>query len=124
MKKGILTLAMTAMLVVPMFAHAITNSDLGIGTNSDQFGSVTLLGKKDLAVTVAQIINYALSILGVVAVVIIIMGGFMWMTAAGSDEKVKKAQGLIKNGIIGLAIILSAYAIATFVIDRLSKAVT
>ena len=124
MQKAFLMVALVVMLAVPFIgAHAITSNDLGIGNAQDQFGGTTLLGKKPLAATVAAIINTALSILGVVAVVIIIAGGFMWMTAAGDNEKVKKAQGLIKNGIIGLAIILSAYAIATFVIDKLVAAV-
>lgn len=124
MQKGILMVAMVMMLAVPfVMAHAaLSPQDLGIGAGTD-FQNNTKLGTKSLPATVATVINSALAILGVVAVVIIIMGGFMWMTAAGSEEKVKKAQGLIKSGIIGLAIILSAYAIATFVIDKLTQAV-
>ncbi len=123
MQKGILMVAMVVMLGAPFFAaHAITSGQLGIGQGSD-FQNATLLGTKSLPATIASVINSALAILGVVAVVIIIMGGFMWMTAAGAEDKVKKAQGLIKSGIIGLAIILSAYAIATFVIDKLTQAV-
>ncbi len=122
MQKGILMVAMVAILAMPMFAHAITAGQLGVGDGSE-FQTKTLLGTKSLPVTVASLINSALSILGIVAVVIILAGGFMWMTAAGSDEKVKKAQGLIKSGVIGLAIILSAYAIATFVISKLTEAV-
>ncbi|MBI5135094.1 hypothetical protein HZA86_02575 [Candidatus Uhrbacteria bacterium] len=63
------------------------------------------------------LINIAMGFLGLVAVVIILYGGFKWMTAAGNEEKVEEAKKLIGAGIIGLVIILTAYAIVTFVIN-------
>lgn len=83
------------------------------------FGDATGLGQGDLTATIGQLIRVALGFLGVVAVVIILLGGFKWMTAGGSDEKVGEAKKLIIAGIIGLAIILSAYAIASFVISSI-----
>jgi len=65
----------------------------------------------------------ALSLLGIVAVVIILIGGFKWMTAGGNQDEVDKAKKLITNGIIGLAIILAAFAISKFVIESLVSAV-
>lgn len=99
--------------------HAATGqleaSDL-LGTD---FGDATGLGQGDLTTTIGSLIRVALGFLGVVAVVIILLGGFKWMTAGGSDEKVGEAKKLIIAGIIGLAIILSAYAIASFVISSI-----
>ena len=83
------------------------------------FGDATGLGQGDLTATIGQLIRVALGFLGVVAVVIILLGGFKWMTAGGGDEKVAEAKKLIIAGIIGLAIILSAYAIASFVISSI-----
>lgn len=80
------------------------------------------LGNKDLRTTIGNIINVALSLLGVIAVVIILIGGFKWMTAGGSDDKVEEAKKMIFQGVIGLAIILSAWAIAIFVLNSLSSA--
>lgn len=77
---------------------------------------------KTLPETIGSIINVALSLLGVVAVVIILIGGFKWMTAGGNDEKVGEARKLIFSGIIGLAIILSAFSIAKFVLNSLQTA--
>lgn len=118
--------AMLAVLVVPFLtAHAqgrLDPSKLGVGQGS-AFQNETLLGTKSLETTTASIINSILAILGIVAVVIIILGGFTWMTAAGDDTKLKRAKGFITSGIVGLAIILSAYAIATFVINKLIQAV-
>ena len=82
----------------------------------------TKLGKGDLQTTIANIINVALSLLGIVAVVIILLGGFKWMTAAGNDDKVEEAKKLILAGIIGLAIVMSAWAIARFVLIQLGQA--
>ena len=80
------------------------------------------LGDQDLVTTVTSIINVALSLLGIVAVVIILAGGFKWMTAGGNEEKTTEARKLIFAGIIGLAIIMSAWAIAQFVIQNLGEA--
>ncbi len=84
----------------------------------------TGLGSTPIQQTVAQIIRVAMGLLGIVAVVIILIGGFTWMTAGGNDEKVGEAKKWIFSGIIGLAIILSAYALATFVLESLVTATT
>ncbi len=80
------------------------------------------LGNESLIKTATRIINVALGLLGVIAVVIILIGGFKWMTAGGNEDKVAEARKMIFAGIIGLAIILSAWAIAKFVIQSLSQA--
>ncbi len=86
------------------------------------FADTAGLGNADFQETIGQLIRVALGFLGIVAVVIILYGGFKWMTAGGNDEKVAEAKRLIIAGIIGLAIILSAYAIASFVISSLVEA--
>ncbi|MBI5022709.1 MAG: hypothetical protein HZC05_00890 [Candidatus Magasanikbacteria bacterium] len=132
MKKKILSFVLS-LFVVSLFALPVlaaygenpatplnpvgTNDALGIN-----YGKATGLGEKDVRNTVASIINVALGLLGIVAVVIILIGGFEWMTAGGNEEKTGEARNRIFAGIIGLAIILSAYAIATFVINSLTKA--
>ena len=73
----------------------------------------------DLVAIIFRAIQYILAFLGVVAVVVILIGGFMWMTAGGNDEKVGKAKKILIQGLIGLVIVLLAFAIATFVIERL-----
>ena len=80
------------------------------------------LGTNDIRVTVASIINVFMGLLGIIAVVIVLYGGFTWMTAMGNEEKTTQARQMIVAGIIGLAIILSAYAIARFVINSLVTA--
>ena len=104
-------------------AQALTTDELfGGSTTGDEFASTAGLGEADLVDTIGSIIRVALGFLGVIAVVIILLGGFKWMTAAGNDDKVKEAKRLIFSGIVGLVIILSAYAIASFVINSLVTA--
>lgn len=76
----------------------------------------------DLKTTIGRLIKVALGFLGVVAIIIVLIGGFKYMTAGGSDDKVADAKKWIISGIIGLAIILSAYAITSFVITSLLEA--
>ncbi len=118
---------MSAMLVaglvgvVQTHAQGLTGplqqSELGLS-----YPASSGLSNTDVRVTIARIIRVAMGLLGIVAVVIILIGGFTWMTAGGSPEKVEAAKGWIFAGIIGLAIILSAYAIASFVISQLYEA--
>lgn len=97
----------------------IDTSDLGL-----QYGAETGLGTTDIRTTVASIIRVAMGLLGIVAVVIILIGGFKWMTAGGNEEQVGEAKKWIFSGVIGLAIILSAYALTSFVISQLVTATT
>ncbi len=66
------------------------------------------------------IIKTVLSFLGVLFLILMIYGGFLWMTARGNEEQVTKSKNLIIAAIIGLLIILASYAISIFVINSLS----
>jgi Zn-dependent protease with chaperone function len=92
----------------------------GDSATGADFAGQAGLGSANLTDTIAQIIRVALGFLGIVAVVIILMGGFRWMTAGGNDDKVKEAKKIIISGVIGLVIVLSAYAIASFVIGEIA----
>jgi len=68
-------------------------------------------------------ITTALSLLGVIFLVLMIYAGYNWMTARGEEEKVTKAKDTIMRAIIGLIIVVAAYAISTFVISKLETGV-
>lgn len=109
---------MLALVLLPTVALA--QVDVYIDELAEPLG----LGERDVRDTIASIINVALGLLGIVTVVIIIYAGFLWMTAGGSDEKVGEAKKWLGGGVIGLVIILSAYAIARFVVSSLLEATT
>ncbi len=75
-----------------------------------------------LPATVGKIISTFLGVLGILAVALILYAGFLWMTAAGNEQKVEKARSILTQAVIGLAIILASYAIANFVVRSLVNA--
>lgn len=70
---------------------------------------------------ISTIIQSFLGLLGVIFLLLIVYGGVIWMTAQGEEGKVEKAQKIIRNAIIGLIIVVSAYAISFFIINALSQ---
>jgi hypothetical protein len=96
------------------------------GTNFSQsrFQSIVGLGEQDPRVTIAKVIRLLLGFLGIIAVTIIIYAGFIWMTSGGNEEKISKAKALLKNGVIGLIIILASFGIVAFIIRQLIGATT
>ncbi len=75
-----------------------------------------------LGLVVATIIKGFLGLLGVIFIILIVLAGYNWMTAAGDEEKIKKATSTIRSAIIGLLIIIAAYAITYFVFQNLPGA--
>ncbi len=70
---------------------------------------------------IAIIIRTALSLLGVIFLALLVYGGYLWMTDKGNEDQVKRARNLISAAVIGLIIVLSAYAISIFVLDQLAS---
>ncbi|MBU1629627.1 pilin [Patescibacteria group bacterium] len=118
--RGAATIGLAAALALPMaaLAQSLNANDLGVGAVE----SSIKLGSGDVRETAARIINVALGFLGIIAVVIVLLGGFKYMISGGNEQKTEDAKKLIVSGIIGLAIILSAWAITSFVISRLVTA--
>jgi hypothetical protein len=77
-----------------------------------------------LPTIIGRLIGVAIGFLGVVLLLYLLWGGFIWMTAGGDEKKVGKARDMIKNAIIGLVIIVAAYSIASYVVVQLSGAIT
>lgn len=116
---GISTVVMESASAAPL-TGPLGQDELGAKILQDPLG----LPSGDIRITVARIIRVAMGLLGIIAVVIMLYGGFTWMTAGGEEEKVGEAKKMIFAGIIGLAIILSAYALASFIITKLYEATT
>jgi hypothetical protein len=66
-------------------------------------------------------VNIFLSLLGIIFIVLMLYGGFLWMTGRGNEERLTKAKELIQAAIIGLIIITAAYAISFFVFGRIAS---
>lgn len=77
----------------------------------------------DYVTVISSVIQTILSLLGVIFLVLLIYGGFLWMTARGNEQQVEKAKEVIYSSLIGLIIILAAYSISYFVVFRLTNGV-
>jgi cytochrome bd-type quinol oxidase subunit 2 len=107
-RKLIAGAASIATLVVPAIASAaVTIENVG--------GSLGL-GSADLKQTVLNIITFVLGLLGLIAVIMILYGGFIWLTAGGNEDKVDSAKKIISAAAVGLVVILISWAIVNFVI--------
>ncbi|MCG2701066.1 hypothetical protein L6267_02785 [Candidatus Parcubacteria bacterium] len=73
------------------------------------------------ALFIGAIIQTALTFLGVIFLILMIYGGYLWMTARGNEEQSGKAKNTIVAAIIGIVIVLSAYAISYLVIEKLGS---
>ncbi len=103
-------------------ALAFTVEETGLKTTAGKAGIPT--SQTSLPVLVGTILNGVLSLVGVVFMVIIVWGGFLWMTARGNDQQVEKAKNLITSAVIGLVIIAGGYAITNFVLTQIIGAAT
>lgn len=72
---------------------------------------------------VGTVITTVLSLMGALFLILTIYAGFIWMTARGNEEMVEKAKNTLINSLIGLVIVLSAYAISYFILSRVSPQV-
>jgi len=92
------------------------------GVGRDAYGITDSDQVPSLPTTVARIIKIFLSLLGIIFLVIIVYAGAKWMMSGGNEESIGDAKKLIKNSIIGLAIIVCSYAITVFISAVLLKA--
>ena len=120
MKKNIkLIIFIFSFIALSAGANFVFAQDFGVNSVSETIS----LAQADPRVIIGRIIQIALSLLGIIALVLVIYGGFLWMTSSGDEEKITRAKQLLKNALIGLIIILSSWAITTFILSKLSEAI-
>ena len=122
--KLVLTLAIapTFGMLVAAPAGAVDDVDDPFGFDGVGLEFDETFGDEDIATTIASIIKVALTLMGIVVVTLFIYAGFLWMTAAGNDDKIAQAKKIMVAVVVGAAIIFSAWAITKFVIGGLSDA--
>ena len=120
--KKILLTFIVSLTILAVSAGAVLAVDLagpltGVGQGAG-FGSTA----PNLAQIIGLIVKSLLSLLGIVFIGYIVYAGSLWITARGSEDQLSKAKAIIRGSIIGIIIILSAYAITDFVVDRVGQA--
>lgn len=114
---------LTASTLVFTYGHAALAqfSSTDASSAAGQFGIST--ANVDLRELIIRIVKYLLSFLGLVAILIMMYGGFVWMTSRGDASRVELAKKIIINGLIGLVIIVLAYVIVNVLVSSLNKAI-
>lgn len=116
MKKVFFVLISNFILAITLANKVLAQDDLGVNELAN--GGIAL-GTRSIQDTIAGIINIFLGFLGILATLLILYGGYLWMTSSGNSDKIAKAKLLIASAVIGLVIILSAYAISRFILSKL-----
>lgn len=113
MKRSIRSLIGTAAAYTPQAVvfdpngNVVRNSGLGNATPGD---------------VAAGVINWILGILALLAISLVIYAGFLWLTARGNEEQVKKAKDILEGAIIGVLVILASYGATQYVFENLVNA--
>lgn len=84
--------------------------------------NATGLGDQDPAFIVFTVVNTLLIFLGTLTLIMIVVAGFMWLTAGGSEEKISKAKEILQGTVIGLVIVFSSFGLAQFVFSAIQQA--
>jgi hypothetical protein len=110
------------------FADTVLNTAL-LGEESE---TKTLLNKFEPAgyANIAQpgevvfnVVAIVLGFLGIACVIMMMYGGFLWITAGGEEDKAKKGTTILFQAVVGAIIVMAAYTVTYFVLTQLSQAV-
>ena len=115
---GVLVVAGVGLAALPAFA-ANTPGSVSNGLNAAVNGSGLSNQSVSVDSVAKNVVNALLYIIGILAVIMIIVGGVMYTTSAGDQAKVTKAKNIIIYGLVGLVIAILAYAIVSFVLDKI-----
>jgi len=77
------------------------------------------LGSVSIQEVIANVIRAVLGVVGSITLLMFIIGGFIWMTAAGNEDRIKLGRNILTWTVLGLVVIFSAYAITEFILRSL-----
>jgi len=92
-------------------------------TTEEGFGKVPSEAEADIPSIIGTIIGAGLSFIGILFFILVIYGGYLWMTARGNEEQVGKAISIVTQASIGLIIVAAAYLITRFLGETILKQV-
>lgn len=71
--------------------------------------------KEGLGTLIGSAIRVVLQLVGVIFLVMMVYAGFLWMTSRGQEDKIEKARDIMTATVIGIFIVITAYAITVLV---------
>ncbi len=120
MKNKIIILLFALVLLLPNF---VLTANLGqAGANLGSAGTAAGVGSDtELSSIIGLGIQVALAFVGLIFMILMVYAGYLWMTARGEEEPIKKAQKIITACVVGLVLVVSAFAITRLVIARFTS---
>lgn len=106
------------LFLLPLVPYAASAADYGLvdangGLPKGRGTSYT----ESLSIALGSVVGSFLAFLGIIFLLLMIVGGLKWMTAGGDDKKVGSAKAYLQAAVIGLIIVMSAYAITAYLGD-------
>jgi len=125
---GLLTISFILFLPIANLSAASSKDTIltGLNVTAESADIATTKNPADanaIANSVGVIINYLFGLLGLVFLTVVLVGGYVWLTAGGNEENIGKAKKWIVNGINGMIVIFLAYALVYVILFALDKAV-
>ncbi len=123
--KNIIKVVMITFVMVPVLSLALSMpafaqlNETNVGVPYAENLGLGNKDPRDMAVSIIQVI---LGFLAIIVVLLILYGGFVWMTAGGNEDKIASGKKIITAGVVGLIIILAAWGIARFVVTVILNA--
>lgn len=117
----ILGVFLGSLLAFHVVVHAEGNLGSALGNLGSAGQQAGTSGQSDVGSLVGSIVNGALTLVGTIFFILMVYAGYLWLGSRGEEEKVEKAKDIIRASIIGLVVVLSAYAITVFVTGRFSS---
>ena len=120
----------------PVFSSAVRVARRGLATLVLALPSVALaqrgpfggdeqvnVPRAGLREATVRVLNFALTFVGLIAVAMLIYGGFRYLTSAGNEETTKQAKRIILYAIIGIVVILLSAVIVNFLVGSVPQAI-
>jgi hypothetical protein len=105
-----------ALVVTPFLAGAQFNLPDPGGTGLT--GGIT--NESTLTGFILRVINIALALAGLIAVLFLIIGGFRYITAGGNEEAAGSARKIILNAVIGIIVVILSFVVVRVVSNTLT----
>ena len=110
---AVLSLAVAAAAVVMPIALPSASAQFKSGLDAARTQEMST---KPIGTTIGEVVNIFLYFVGAVAVIVVIWGGFQYITSSGDSQKATTAKNTIMYAVIGLVVAIFAYAIVNFVL--------
>lgn len=113
---AVASLAVVAALLSPALVPSTAEAQIQKGIDAARTNDMS--SAADPESIVQKAVNIILFVLGVLAVIMIIVGGFRYVTSGGDSNKLTSAKNTILYAVIGLIVALFAYAIVNWVVKQ------